>query len=160
MKSYDNNAGESRRRAPQDVVGGIVLMAVAVVAFIAARDLGTGRGFSFGSGTVPRLFAGFLGLTGFAIAVAGMLGAGPRLERFPWRGPVFLLGAIVFFGLSIRSLGLAVTGVITIMIASAAIDDVRPVETAIFAVVMTTFCALIFPIALNQPIPLWPTIKF
>jgi hypothetical protein len=44
-----------------------------------------------------------------------------------------------------------------VMLASLAARDGKLVESIIFAVGMTTFCAILFPIILGQPIPLWPT---
>ena len=55
-------------RGPQDFVGGIALMAIAVFALWASSDLQGMRGFSFGAGTAPRMF-GFL-LLGLGAAVA------------------------------------------------------------------------------------------
>jgi putative tricarboxylic transport membrane protein len=64
---------------------------------------------------------------------------------------------VVFFGVSIRTLGLGITGIITVMLAGAAVDDFKIGEGIIFAAIMTGFCAFLFPFALGQPIPLWPT---
>jgi hypothetical protein len=121
------------------------------------QKLGSMRGFSFGAGTVPRLFALLLGSLAVMIIVSSFTARGPKLERFPWRGPLFILASVVFFGLSIRTLGLAVTGVITVMLSSAAMEDFRIKEALLFAVAITAFCAFLFPYALGQPIPLWPT---
>jgi putative tricarboxylic transport membrane protein len=82
---------------------------------------------------------------------------GPKIESFPWRGPVFILASVVFFGLTIRLLGLAISGVITVLLAGVAVDDFKLKEGVIFAVIITAFCAFLFPFALGQPIPLWPT---
>jgi hypothetical protein len=147
-------------RSPQDFVGGLVLVAIAAAGLWLARDLSAMRGFNFGSGTVPRIFAGLLGALGVMVTITGITGRGPSLERFPLRGPLLILGAAVFFGLFIRPLGLAITGVITVFAASFAVNDSRLQEAAIFAVVMTAFCAFLFPYALSQPIPLWPTWRF
>lgn len=144
-------------KSPQDFVGGIALLAISVVAYVAMSKLGAMRGFSFGAGTVPRLFCLLLGLLAVLIIVSSFTDRGPKLERIPWRGPVFVLASVVFFGLSIRTLGLAVTGVITVMLSGMAVDDFKLGQGAIFAVVITAFCAFLFPFALGQPIPLWPT---
>ena len=44
-------------RGPQDFVGGLALMAVALFALWASSDLQGMHGFSFGAGTAPRMFA-------------------------------------------------------------------------------------------------------
>jgi putative tricarboxylic transport membrane protein len=143
-------------KSPQDFIGGIALVAIAVAAWFALQNLGSMRGFQFGSGTAPRLFAAMLAIFGLVVVALSFTTRGPKLEHFPWRGPVFILGAVVFFGLTIRTLGLGITGVITVMLATFAVNDARLGESAIFAVVITGFCAFLFPFALGQPIPLWP----
>ncbi|MGL4635804.1 MAG: tripartite tricarboxylate transporter TctB family protein [Beijerinckiaceae bacterium] len=153
----DNNPGLVK--SPQDFVGGLALLAITIVAYVGMTKLSGMRGFSFGAGTVPRLFCGILGGLSLLIMFSSFTTRGPKLERFPWRGPLFVILAVAFFGISIRTLGLAITGVITVMLAGSAVDDFKLKEGAIFAVAITTFCALLFPFALGQPIPLWPTFK-
>jgi Tripartite tricarboxylate transporter TctB family len=144
-------------KSPQDFVGGIALLAVAVVAYFAMNSLGSMRGFSFGAGTVPRLFCLMLASLSGLIIFSSFTTRGPKMEHFPWRGPLFIIASVIFFGVAIRTLGLAITGVITVLLAGAAVDDFEIKEGAIFAVVITAFCAILFPFALGQPIPLWPT---
>jgi putative tricarboxylic transport membrane protein len=144
-------------KSPQDFVGGVALLAITVVAYVAMNKLGVMRGFSFGAGTVPRLFCLLLGVLSVAIIVSSFTTRGPKLENIPWRGPVFILASVVFFGLSIRTLGLAITGVITVLLSGMAVEDFKIGEGTIFALIITAFCAFLFPFALGQPIPLWPT---
>jgi putative tricarboxylic transport membrane protein len=144
-------------KSPQDFIGGIALLAIAVVAYFAMTKLGSMRGFSFGAGTVPRLFCLLLGVLAVLIIASSFTNRGPKLEHIPWRGPVFILASVAFFGLSIRTLGLGITGIITVMLAGAAVDDFKIGEGLLFAIIMTAFCAFLFPFALGQPIPLWPT---
>jgi putative tricarboxylic transport membrane protein len=144
-------------KAPQDFVGGIALMALAVAVWLSLQNLSGMRGFQFGSGTAPRIFAVLVGLGGALMVLLSFTKRGPKLEHIPWRGPLLIVGSVVFFGLTIRTLGLAITGVITVMLASFAMKDARLGETAIFAVAITAFCAFLFPFALGQPIPLWPS---
>ena len=56
-------------RGPQDFIGGLVLMAVAVFALWASSDLQGMHGFSFGAGTAPRIFAVLL--LGIGVVLAG-----------------------------------------------------------------------------------------
>jgi putative tricarboxylic transport membrane protein len=144
-------------KSPQDFVGGLALLAITVAAYIGLSNLGSMRGFQFGSGTAPRLFCLLLGALSLLLLLSSFTTRGPKLESFPWRGPLFILASVAFFGLTIRTLGLAVTGVITVLLSGAAIDDFRIKEGTIFAIAITAFCAFLFPFALGQPIPLWPT---
>ena len=52
-------SGSFRCAAPQDYYGGLVLMMLAILALIASAELPGQRGFAFGPGTAPRLFAIF-----------------------------------------------------------------------------------------------------
>lgn len=153
----ETEASRGTIKSPQDFVGGVALLALTIVAYFAMTKLGSMRGFSFGAGTVPRLFCLLLGTLSVLIIASSFANRGPRLENVPWRGPVFILAAVVFFGLSIRTLGLGITGVITVLLAGAAVEDFKIGEGLVFALVMTAFCAFLFPFALGQPIPLWPT---
>src|ERR1700680_972808 len=89
-------------RGPQDFVGGIALMAIAVFALWASSDLQGMHGFSFGAGTVPRMFAGLLLGLGLAVTVVGLVTEGPHLATYAWRGPLFGYRRILCFLLAIR----------------------------------------------------------
>ena len=54
------------------------------------------------------------------------------------------------------SWGLVVAGPLAVIISSLADTDTRPAEIAVFAVVMTLLCGLLFKELLNLPIPFDP----
>src|SRR3954466_6411922 len=89
-------------RGPQDFVGGIALMAIAAFALWASSDLQGMHGFSFGAGTAPRMFGILLLGLGAAVMFVGVFTEGPGLQKFHWRGPFFVMIAIVSFALCIR----------------------------------------------------------
>jgi putative tricarboxylic transport membrane protein len=143
-------------RSPQDYYGGIALVGLALLAFWAGKELPGMRGFAFGPGTAPRLFAGVLAALGVIITIIGVATDGPRLERYAWRGPLFITAAILLFAVTIRPLGLVIAGFLATMASAAAAPDVRWRETVIWAAVLTAFCAVLFPYGLNLPFQLWP----
>jgi putative tricarboxylic transport membrane protein len=69
---------------------------------------------------------------------------------------VFILGAILAFAATIRPLGLVIASFSCIVICAAAAEDVKWRETVIWAALLTTFCAFLFPYGLNLPFQLWP----
>ena len=91
---------------PQDFYGGMALILLALVAFVASNDLPGMRGFAFGPGTAPRLFAFALALLSLAVVVTGLLTKGPHVTPYNMRGVVFIIGAILAFAATIRPLGL------------------------------------------------------
>ena len=143
-------------RNPQDFFAGLVLMAVALFAVWAASDLPGMRGFAFGPGTAPRLFAGLLFGFGAVITLIGLLSHGPALERYAVRGPFWITVSTVVFGALIRPAGLIIASFVSIMLSAAGSDEVKWFETILVAVGLTIFCTLLFPYALNLPFQLWP----
>ena len=143
-------------KCPQDFVGGIVLMAVALFALWASSDLQGMHGFSFGAGTAPRMFATLLLGLGVAVMVVGIVSEGPGVAHYAWRGPLFVMAGIVFFAFAIRPLGLIVSGLATFLISALGSDETRWVEAIIVGICLTIGCAFLFPYVLGLPMPLFP----
>ena len=150
------SAGLLRVQNQQDVYGGMALVLLSLIAFVASNDLPGMRGFAFGPGTAPRLFAFTLGILSLGVVVGGFLISGPHVSRYRLRGVIFIIGAILCFAATIRPLGLVIASFCTMVICSAAAEDVRWRETVIFAVAITTFVSILFPYGLNLPFQLWP----
>jgi hypothetical protein len=143
-------------RSGQDYIGGVILMALALFALWASSDLQGMRGFSFGAGTAPRMFGGLLVALSAGIALTGLLSEGPALAHYSWRGPLFVMCAILFFALAIRPLGLVVSAFASFMIAALGSHETRWVEAAIVGACLTIGCALLFPYVLGLPMPMFP----
>lgn len=143
-------------RNPQDFWGGFVLVCFAIFALWASSDLAGIRGFQFGPGTAPRMFAILLGGMGVIIMLVGLLTDGPQVQRYAVRGPLIVTASILFFAVAIRPLGLVFTSFLTVLISAAASDEVRWIETVIWSAFLSLFCSLLFPKALNLPLQLWP----
>src|SRR5262245_32249582 len=140
----------------QDFLGGLMIIAVAGLAAWLSRDLPGGAAAGLGPGTLPKALAALLGLLGVLLVVGCFVGGGSRLERWTLRGPLFVLGALVLFGLAVRPLGLIVAGPVAILISAFASDEVRWGETLLYGVLMTALCIGLFKFALGLPIPLAP----
>jgi len=199
-------------RSPRDFWGGIGLIVLAAFALWASSDLPGMRGFAFGPGTAPRMFAYCLLALGVAITLVGVLtdgepsepfaASGPfgaailllvlipltifssriskilpgiaadvvyaaataiivvglafALMRIAPRGPLFITAATIVFGVTVRPLGLVFASFISLMVSAYATDEIRWVESIIWAAVLTLFCSLLFPYGLNLPLQLWP----
>jgi Tripartite tricarboxylate transporter TctB family len=142
--------------APRDYWGGLALVALALFALEASRDLPGMRGFAFGPGTAPRMFAVVVGLLGLAVSATGLLTKGPGIDRFYIRGPAFVTLSVVLFAWMVRPLGLVIASFLSIIAAAGATPEARIIETLIWGAVLTAFCCFLFPYALNLPMQLWP----
>jgi len=199
-------------RSSRDFWVGIGLIVLALFAVWACSDLPGMRGFAFGPGTAPRMFAYCLLGLGIAISLVGLLSDGEPPEQFatsgPFgaavlllvliplsvfstrissllpgvaadvvyaaataivvvglafplmrlapRGPLFITAATIVFAVTVRPLGLVISSFLSLMVSAYATDEIRWIETIIWAAVLTLFCALLFPYGLNLPLQLWP----
>jgi putative tricarboxylic transport membrane protein len=149
-------AGVLKVQNPQNVYGGMALVLLALIAFVASNELPGMRGFAFGPGTAPRLFALALALLSAAVAITGFVTAGPDVSPYAFQGVIFIIGSILAFAATIRPLGLVVASFATMIVCAAAAEDVKWRESIIVAAAVTAFCAVLFPYGLNLPFQLWP----
>lgn len=161
--------GVARRgpvRAPQSLIAGLLLLALAGLALWLTTDLTQGTLRAIGPAMLPRWLAIGVGLCGLALVVAGFAQVGDALEGWQWRGPLFVMLAVTAFGLTIRpvqlgglttpGLGLVVAGPLAIMISGLASSEVRLRDLLILALSLTPFCMILFGDLLNLAIPLFP----
>ncbi len=199
-------------RSPKDFFGGALLVGMGLFALWASNDLPGMRGFAFGPGTAPRMFAYAMIFLGVAVSVVGLFTDGPPEEPFAFsgplgggllvavlipitiysnrighlvpgvsadiivaavgavvvlalafalmrvapRGPLFITAATLIFAVTVRPLGLVFASFVSLVVSAYATEEIRWVETLIWAAVLTLFCSLLFPWGLNLPLQLWP----
>jgi putative tricarboxylic transport membrane protein len=143
-------------RGPQDYYGGLALVLLAVLALTSSAELPGQRGFAFGPGTAPRLFALLLAGLGIAVALVGVASDGPPIEKYRIRGPALVIFAIFMFSALIRPFGLLFATYVTFIVSIMGSTEMKWVESLIAAAAMTLFCVLLFVYLLNLPFQLWP----
>lgn len=161
--------GAARRspvRAPQSLIAGLLLLALAALALWLTADLSQGTLRAIGPAMLPRWLAIGVGLCGLALVVTGFAKVGDALEGWQWRGPLFVMLAVAAFGLTIRplqlgglttpGLGLVVAGPLAIIISGLASREARLRELLILALALTPFCMILFGDLLNLATPLFP----
>src|SRR6185295_16570349 len=129
-------------RGPQDFYGGLALVMLAIFALVASSELPGQRGFAFGPGTAPRLFAGILAGLGFAVALTGVFMDGPRIEKYKIHGPAMVIIGISLFAALIRPFGLITATYLAFLISIMGSREMRWIESLIAAAVMTLGCVL------------------
>jgi len=157
-------------RGPRDFYGGLVLIAIALIALWATSNLQGSTGIAFGPGTAPRMFAVLLAVVGAFLVVVALVADGPPIEPYAFRGPAYVIAAIVVFAgtirgssldligipLTIPQLGLIPSTFLAFMISIMGSSEMRWVESLIAAVAMTAFCVALFVYLLQLPFQLWP----
>jgi putative tricarboxylic transport membrane protein len=109
-----------------------------------------------GPGMLPKALSVLLGGLGLLLLVGSFWDAGDRLTASSLRGPIFVFGALIAFGLTVRPLGLVAAGPLAIVISAFASNEVKWGETIVSGLLTTVFCVLLFKFALGLPIPLAP----
>jgi hypothetical protein len=147
-------------------VGGALVAAMALVAWISARALGFGSLAEIGPGLFPVALAVLLlALSLVLVGIGALTGSGEDLAvpgPEALRSIVAIVAALVVFSLTIRGSGfipaLGVTGAtpLAILIAGVASRETRWLDLAVFALVLTIFCAVLFRFLLGLPLPLAP----
>jgi Tripartite tricarboxylate transporter TctB family len=164
-------------KSPFDFAGGLFLLFLAAVGLAGGYNLPTGTLSGIGSGLMPRVVSILVAAFGVFLIIQALLVEGDTLERWHVRGPIFILGSSLLFALVIRGstlsfggfagipllgsvhippLGLIVAGPLCVVASAYADKDTKPLEIAIFAVVMTLICGFMFKEMLNLPIPFDP----
>ena len=144
-------------RFPRDIGAGLFLLAISAFSFAGAIDLPS-IWAGVGSGLMPKLTAGLIAALGLLIMSFGLSPSAEPLQRLTVRGPVFVLGSVVVFAATVRTLGLAAAGPLTWIIAALADKESRLVETIVCAALMTALCIGLFKFVLKLPIPLFPVV--
>ncbi|MGY6632151.1 MAG: tripartite tricarboxylate transporter TctB family protein [Alkalilacustris sp.] len=139
-----------------DILGGLILAAVGIGAALWAGlhyDMGTLR--RMGPGAFPvALGLGLAGL-GLVIALPAVLrgGAGVRVELGPL---LWVVTAILVFGLGLRWLGLVGVTCLAVLIATLPARRAGWVWRVGLALAITAVTVMVFHLGLRMTLPLWP----
>jgi hypothetical protein len=141
----------------KDIASGLIFLGFGIAFGTAAAGYPIGTAFRMGPGYFPLLLAGALGLLGLAIIAKGVRasGVGEDFGPVPWRALVFILGAIIVFGATVRGLGLAPSVFVTAFLGALASRSNPPLAALVLAAGMTAFCVLIFHYGLGVALPLF-----
>jgi putative tricarboxylic transport membrane protein len=144
--------------ARADVLSGLLFIAVATLGLWISRDYTVGTALRMGTGYVPRFLCWMLMLLGLIVLVQGLREKAPpvRPSAMGLRAVLAVSLAIVAFALSIERLGLVVAIVLLAGIGALATKALRPLETAIAALVLIALTWGIFIAGLGLTIPVWP----
>lgn len=143
------------QRARKDLLAGAVFAGFGLAFAITSTTYDIGTPLRMGPGFFPLVLGGILVVLGVAIAVKGFVaGEGGDVGRVPWRALVLLLAAILFFGFTVRDLGLAPALFVSVLLAALAGRGVRIVPAVVIAASLTALSVLIFVVLLQLRLPL------
>src|SRR3979490_2345540 len=117
-----------RVRNPQDLLAGLLFLAIASGALWVAWDYPTGSAVRMSSGYVPRLLCLLLAVIGVFVALRSFVIAGPDLTAVRPRPLLLITAAVVVFAFSIQTLGLVLATALITVIGGFASPQVRVIE--------------------------------
>jgi len=154
-------SGPWRVLTHKNVLAGLMFIAIAAFGLFVSRDYPIGTALRMGTGYVPRLLCWILLGLGCLVLFQGLRDArltgssGEGLD-WGWRPLLFVAASLTIFGLAIERLGLVVSILIMTAIGALATRALRPLETAIAALVLIVLSWAIFILGLGLTIPVWP----
>ena len=150
----------------QNFIAGLLLIALAGVAFWLTADLPRGTLRSAGPGMLPQALTVLIALCGLILTISGFVTRGAAMPAWSLRGPLCISLAIACFALTIKpmtfgtvttpELGLVVAGPLAIFLGGYAAPGARFRPLLLLALTLTPLCMLLFGDMLNLPIPLLP----
>jgi len=140
-------------RSPQRFFAGLVLIGICLFVLWAVADLSQGTATAMGPGMFPRGLAVLLGISGVVQVVQSFLLEGEPLQRWAIRGLVLVTVGILLFALTLRPFGLAVAGMLALVVSGFGIEGARPRAVIAFSALVTIVCVVLFRYILEVSIP-------
>lgn len=139
----------------KDLLAGLIFVAFGLAFGYAATGYPLGTALRMGPGYFPLLLGGILTLLGVAIMIEGIVdGERGAIGPIPWRGAILVFSALIFFGYSVRGLGLVPALFVAVFLTALASRRNGPLLALLLAVGLTLFCVLIFIYGLGLTLPL------
>ncbi len=141
---------------PKDFFAGLLFVVFGTAAIIFARAYSLGSAARMGPGYFPRLLGILLIVLGAALTFRALRTDGTPIPGWKWRPTLVVLGSVVMFGLILTRLGLVLSTILLIVVASAASPEFRPKEAVISGVLLAALVVAVFVVGLKLQLPIWP----
>jgi Tripartite tricarboxylate transporter TctB family len=145
------------KRTATDILAGLIFVAFGLAFAITSLSYEIGTPLRMGPGYFPLALGGILVFLGLLIAGKGFISSSGAEERFggvPWRALFLIVLAVLFFGLTVRGLGIVPATAITALLAALASSRTGILAAMAIAAGLTVLCVLIFVLALQLQLPL------
>jgi hypothetical protein len=143
-------------RSPKDFWAGVLFVAVGIAAIVVSSGYTMGSAARMGPGYFPRGLGGLLVILGVIIALRGVRIGGPAIPRFHWRPIVFVLIAVVAFGLTLPVTGVVLGTILLIFVTSYASHEFSWKAAIVSGVALAIASVLVFIVGLKLVLPIWP----
>jgi len=145
-------------RHQKDFAAGLLYLAAGTAFAVGATGYKLGSADRMGPGYFPFWLGLLLAAIG-VVVLAGSLRSGTPPERLPrldFKTLAWVLGSVALFGVLLSPLGMVLSLVILVLVASMASHEFGWKGAMLNALVLTTICMGAFVYGLGLQLPLWP----
>jgi hypothetical protein len=143
------------QRDLKDILAGLIFIAFGLAFAVMATSYEIGSTLRMGPGYFPFVLGCLLVLLGGFITAKGFLaGDGEAIGDIPWRPVGLIIAAVLFFGFTVRGLGLVPSVFVTALVSGFASRRTSLVVGLLVTVGLTILCILVFVVALRVRVPL------
>lgn len=141
---------------PNDFWAGLLFMSIGLAALVLSRKYAMGDAIRMGPGYFPRALGALLLLFGAVLSLRALRATGGASARWRLRPLAIILASLAIFCLALKWLGLVVSGLVLVFVASIASTDFRWKEALASGLVQATFAVVLFVYGLRIPLSVWP----
>jgi len=141
-------------RSLKNLVSGLIFVGLGLAFGYASLGYQVGTALRMGPGYFPLLLSGLLVLLGVVILIQAiaMEADEAKMERVPWSGLALIMGALVFFGATVRGLGLVPALFVATFMSAFASSRTGLFGALAIAAVLVLICVAIFIWGLGMPL--------
>jgi lysylphosphatidylglycerol synthetase-like protein (DUF2156 family) len=151
------------KRAVTDILAGLIFVAFGLAFAITSLTYELGTPLRMGPGYFPLALGGILVFLGLLIVGKGFIpsSSAEGFGSVPWRGLFLIVLAVLFFGSTVRGLGLVPTTAVTALLTALASYRTGILAALAIAAGLTVLCVLVFLLALQLQLPMFgPWLSF
>ena len=148
--------GSGPVRGPTELAAGLFLLVCAVLGWWFGQPLKVGTAYRMGPGYVPIMLSWVMGGFGVVLCAMAFVHRGPALEKWHAKPIVLVLGSLLVFAFAIERTGLLIASILAVGMASLASPQQRLRQTLLLAVCLAVFACVLFPLALQLPLRIFP----
>ena len=141
---------------PKDFWSGLLFIGIGGFALIHGSRYTIGTAARMGPGYFPRILGILMVVLGIVLALRSLRSQGDPVPAWKWRPTLLVLGSVVLFGAVVKLLGMAISTVLLILVASAASHEFRVKEALISGVALAVLAVGVFVVGLSLQLPIWP----
>ena len=144
------------KRAVTDILAGAIFVAFGLAFALTSLRYELGTPLRMGPGYFPLVLGGILVVLGLLVVGKGVIASAEGSPgSVPWRALLLIVLAVLFFGLTVRGLGVVPATAVTALLTALASYRTGILAAVAIAAGLTMLCVLIFLLALQLRLPMF-----